>query len=115
MQQSDEITFLFISGKHGKKFLNSELGKVLEKIDATKKKYKELKDQLDKTETNISLIDELFLFNSILSEPSNITEGSEQRELIEKMVDNIIIDHDGANHLITIHFKYGIGDVTYKK
>jgi hypothetical protein len=74
-----------------------------------------LKEQKDKSQTDLSLIDELILFNSILSEPSNSTEGTEQRELIEKMVDNISIDLDGTNRLITICFKYGIGDITYKK
>jgi len=37
-------------------------------------------------------MDELFMFNSILSEPSNITEGTEKREFIEKMRDKIIVD-----------------------
>jgi hypothetical protein len=89
--------------------------KIVQKIDIAKKKYKELKEQLDKSQTDISLIDELFFFNSILSEPSNITEGTEKRELIEKMVDKIIMDYNGTNYLITIHFKYGIGVITYKK
>jgi hypothetical protein len=31
------------------------------------------------------------------------------------LVDKIVMDQDGANYLITIHFKYGIGDITYKK
>ena len=113
-KQRNEITSLFISGKHSKEFLNKEMDKVVQKIDIAKKKYKELKEQLDKSQTDISLIDELFFFNSILSEPSNITEGTEKRELIEKMVDKIIMDHDGTNYLITIHFKYGIGVITYK-
>lgn len=60
-----EITSLFISGKHHKKFQNSELGEVLGKTDTTKKKYKELKEQVDK----------------------------------------IIMNHDGSNFLITVHFK----------
>ena len=59
-------------------------------------------EQLDKSQTDISLIDELFFFNSILSEPSNITEGTEKRELIEKMVDKTIMDHDRYKYLITI-------------
>ena len=108
LQQRDEITSLFLLGKHSKEFLNKEMDKVIDKIDTTKKKYKELREQLLKSQTDISLIDELFLFNSILSEPSKITEGNEKRELIEKLVDKIIMDHDGSNYLINIHFKYGI-------
>ena len=63
---------------------------------------------MDKCRVDFSLLDELFMFNSILSEPSNITEGTEKRELIEKMVDKISMDHDGSNYLISVHFKYGI-------
>ena len=63
---------------------------------------------MDKSGVDLSLLDELFMFNSILSEPSNITEGTEKRELIEKMVDKISMDHDGSNYLISVHFKYGI-------
>ena len=88
-KQRDEIASLFISGKHDKKFLNSGVDKVLEKIDATKKKHKELKEEMDKSGVDLSLLDELFMFNSILSEPSNITEGTEKRELTENMVDKI--------------------------
>ena len=74
-----------------------------------------MKEQMNKSRVDLSLLDELFMFNSILSEPSDITEGTEKRELIEKMVDKISMDHDGTNYLITIHFKYGIGSITYKK
>jgi len=44
--------------------IDSEMDKVLEKIDATKKKYKELKEQMDKSRVDLSLLDELFMFNS---------------------------------------------------
>ena len=47
--------------------------------------------QMDKSGVDLSLLDELFMFNSILSEPSNITEGPEKGELIEKMVDKITL------------------------
>ena len=59
-KQRDEITSLFISGKHDKKFLNSEM---------------------DKSGVDLSLLDELFMLNSILAESSNITEGTEKHEV----------------------------------
>jgi len=55
-KQRDEINSLFISGKHSEDFLNNEMDKVIDKIDVTKKKYKELKEQLDKSGTDISLM-----------------------------------------------------------
>ena len=37
------------------------MDKVIDKIDVTKKKYKELKEQMDKSRVDLSLLHELFL------------------------------------------------------
>ena len=42
-KRRNEITSLFISGKYSTEFLNKEMDKVIDKIDVTKKKYKELR------------------------------------------------------------------------
>jgi hypothetical protein len=49
-----------------------------------------------------------YFFNSILSGSYNVAEGTEKRELIEKLVDKIIVCLDGADYLIYIHFQQHI-------
>ena len=70
---------------------------------------------MNKSRVDLSLLDELFMFNSILSEPTNIIEGTKKGELIEKMVDKISLNHDRTNFLITMHFRREIGDKSYTK
>jgi hypothetical protein len=48
--------------------------------------FNELKYQLDNSQTAISLIDEPFFFNSVLSESSKIAQNTENRELTDKML-----------------------------
>jgi len=62
-KQQDEIISLVISGKHSKEFLNKETDKVMVKLETAKKKHTELSEGLNKSKSDISLLDELFFIS----------------------------------------------------
>lgn len=87
---------------------------VLEKIENCENKlstFSQQLEELDKSQTdNLSLLSEL----SIMIQEIDITDGKERRNLIDKMVTKITLDHDGKQHVVTLHYKLGLGDKKYK-
>jgi hypothetical protein len=100
-------------------YLNSELmaekDKVLGQIGDCENKLSTFMlrlEQLDTSKTNtISLLSEL----TMMIEDLDITEGEERRDLLDEMVDKVVMNHDGNQHIISVHYKLGIGVINYKK